>query len=329
MMDKLQESSIDEVVPFSVGRALREGRERMGWSVEDVVNLIKLAPRQIVAIEADDFESLPETAFVRGFVRSYAKVLQLDAEPLLANLPGAKAAKVDALKVNAPFPTAQSARRQNLNMLIAAFVMALLIAAFAIWQARSPRVVTDGALVAQTVALPAQAEEEVASSGVPGSGVAASGIAASGVAVSVVAGADVASSGVVSTRVISTGVINYGVSTEAVSAVPAVRAVSAVRAASAVNAGGVVNGAVNAGGAVSRLKLVFDKESWTEIKDQSGRILSRQLNLPGSELDVEGVAPFSLVIGHASSVHLTRQGKPVDLTTGIDASNDVARMTLP
>ena len=64
--------------PYSVGRTLREGRERLNLSISEVSNRIKFAPRQIEALEADDYRNLPEPAFVRGFVRSYARLLEMD-----------------------------------------------------------------------------------------------------------------------------------------------------------------------------------------------------------------------------------------------------------
>jgi cytoskeleton protein RodZ len=64
----------------SLGNILREAREKLGLSVADVAGQIKFAPRQIEALEAEDFKRLPEAAFLRGFVRSYAKILHLDAE---------------------------------------------------------------------------------------------------------------------------------------------------------------------------------------------------------------------------------------------------------
>src|ERR1039458_7621063 len=79
-----------EIPLTSLGRMLREARERFGLSVADVAAQIKFAPRQIEALEADDFKHLPEAAFLRGFVRSYAKILHLDAQTLLAAHPGAK-----------------------------------------------------------------------------------------------------------------------------------------------------------------------------------------------------------------------------------------------
>ena len=71
----------------SVGNMLREAREQLGMSVNDVANRIKFAPRQIESLEADDYVRLPEAAFVRGFVRSYARLLELDPAVLLASLP--------------------------------------------------------------------------------------------------------------------------------------------------------------------------------------------------------------------------------------------------
>lgn len=283
-MGQLPENNIDPVeaalpdntpVP-SVGQLLREGRERLGLSIEDVVAKIKLAPRQIVALEEDNFQVLPETAFLRGFVRSYAKLLQLDAQPLLDALPGVAPVASEQLQVDTPFPSEKTARQQNVNLLIAAFIVALLIAVFVTWQANSshePATEIAPDATATQLPLPEQAEF-LDASGVPEMGVPES-------AVPVVASAPASAS-----------------------AVPVVAKSS------------------------STLRLVFDKESWAEIKDQSGNTLSKQVNLPGSELRVEGVAPFTLVIGHAAGVHLYHREKPVDLSSYINAASDVARMTL-
>ena len=75
------------VEPISVGKTLREAREQLGLSVNEVANRIKFAPRQIESLEADDYARLPEAAFVRGFVRSYARLLELDPARLLTSLP--------------------------------------------------------------------------------------------------------------------------------------------------------------------------------------------------------------------------------------------------
>jgi cytoskeleton protein RodZ len=56
----------------------------MGWSVEQVADQLKLAVRQVVALEAGDYASLPSPAVTRGFVRAYAKILKLDPVPLVS-----------------------------------------------------------------------------------------------------------------------------------------------------------------------------------------------------------------------------------------------------
>ena len=65
------------------GGALRYARETQGLSVQDVASKLRLGPKQIEAIEADQFEKLPEPTIVRGFIRNYAKLLKINAEPLL------------------------------------------------------------------------------------------------------------------------------------------------------------------------------------------------------------------------------------------------------
>jgi cytoskeleton protein RodZ len=56
----------------------------LGWTVEQVAEQLKLARRQIIALEAGDYAALPGNAIVRGFIRAYAKVVKLDAAPLVA-----------------------------------------------------------------------------------------------------------------------------------------------------------------------------------------------------------------------------------------------------
>lgn len=70
--------------PLSPGQILRAGREAQGLSVNDVTEILRFSRRQVEAIERDDYQSLLGTTLVRGFVRSYAKLLKIAPEPLLA-----------------------------------------------------------------------------------------------------------------------------------------------------------------------------------------------------------------------------------------------------
>lgn len=74
------------------------------------------------------------------------------------------------------------------------------------------------------------------------------------------------------------------------------------------------------------LHLEFGDESWVEVKDASGRMLHRQLNPAGTKADIPGQPPFDVVIGNAAQVHLTYNGRPIDLAPFIEVT--VARFTL-
>ena len=70
----------------SIGEVLARARQAQGISVADIAGRLRLHPRQVSALEEERFEQLPEVAFVRGFLRNYAKELRIDAKPLLAAL---------------------------------------------------------------------------------------------------------------------------------------------------------------------------------------------------------------------------------------------------
>ncbi len=80
---------VDQPVPDNhgiPGKTLAAQREAMGWTVEQVADQLKLAVRQVQALEEGDYANLPPPAVVRGFVRAYAKVVKLDAAPLVAQI---------------------------------------------------------------------------------------------------------------------------------------------------------------------------------------------------------------------------------------------------
>ncbi len=66
------------------GAQLKAAREALGWTVEQVAEQLKLARRQVIALEAGDHAALPGAVVVRGFIRAYAKIVKIDATPLVA-----------------------------------------------------------------------------------------------------------------------------------------------------------------------------------------------------------------------------------------------------
>jgi len=70
-----------------VGSALREERLRRQFTLKDVSNVTRISARYLEAIENDRPQDLPGTVYTRGFVRQYARFLDLPAEELLSSLP--------------------------------------------------------------------------------------------------------------------------------------------------------------------------------------------------------------------------------------------------
>ena len=74
------------------------------------------------------------------------------------------------------------------------------------------------------------------------------------------------------------------------------------------------------------LKFNFSKAAWVEVKDRGGQVLFSQLSPSGSQREVSGVPPFSVIVGNAGNVTLQYKGKDIDLSKR--SKDDVARLTL-
>lgn len=315
-MEQLPENNTEQGNPSaaipqtSLGVMLREAREQLGLSVADVAGQTKFAPRQINALEADDFKNLPETAFLRGFVRSYAKILNVDAEILLAALPQAKAPTAELIpaSVDVPFPKEHSAQK-NLLMLAAALLIALIVVVFVVWHFKDPLKKTKGVKIEPPVSLPVEIQKttpapEIQTTAVP----------------------PVQKHNMVEPPPKSEKPKPPASETENKPAVRATKtAVASVVQQTQSTDTATHNDAVIK---IALLHMVFDEESWAEITDKEGKIISSRIHAPGSEMNVHGYLPLSLVIGHAAATHLYQDGKPVDLAPYTNSSSEVARITL-
>lgn len=330
---------------ISLGTTLREARERLGLSITDVVNQTKLAPRQIEALEAEDYRNLPEMAFVRGFVRSYAKILQLDEQPLLAALPKTSAPTQPLMpdSVEAPFPDAYSPRRQNLVWLAIALLLAVLVVAFAVWHFTAPPTKPKETQVempdpSPENTRPAPAQPILEAGRMPSADAAAPPLPEAAHPL-VAADKHVASQDVpkipgtkapetkapeTKSPETKTPETKTPVTKTSETNPPEVKIPEAK--IPEVKTQPVGTPAVLPQNAA--LRLVFGDESWVEIKDKEDKVLLSQVNPSGSELRMNGQSPFALVIGRAASVRLYYRGKQIDLTPHINAATEVARLTL-
>ena len=78
---------LDDVAPIALlpgpGEQLRTAREAAGLSVHEISAHLRLDSRVIQALEADDYAKLPAPTFIRGYLRGYARFLDIDPEPVI------------------------------------------------------------------------------------------------------------------------------------------------------------------------------------------------------------------------------------------------------
>ncbi len=69
-----------------IGQILAEERQRQSITLKQMSKLTKIKLKYLQYLEANQFDKLPASTFVKGFIKSYARVLDFDQKPLLALL---------------------------------------------------------------------------------------------------------------------------------------------------------------------------------------------------------------------------------------------------
>ncbi|WP_370679069.1 RodZ domain-containing protein [Comamonas sp. GB3 AK4-5] len=86
--------------PQTAGSLLRHARESAGMHVSTLADVLKVPVAKLRALEADDWQTLPDAVFTRSLALSICKALQVDATPVMALLPKSAATQ----KFTAPGP---------------------------------------------------------------------------------------------------------------------------------------------------------------------------------------------------------------------------------
>jgi cytoskeleton protein RodZ len=289
--DESDEQPAAEQPQSSPGARLAAYRQERGWTVEQVAGQLNLAPRQIAALERDDYPALPGMVIVRGFIRTYAKLLKVDAAPLLAMLEAETAPVHDPIApqktLEAPFSDARLPSMTERSGLSSKWVVGALLAALlgaGIWSMRK-----GGDLEEASKAVAPQVKEQPTVS------------------------SDAPANPQPPARP------NSAEPTEAVPPVAAQPPVEAAPAAQAPQA--------QAPAGKNTLQLKAREGSWIEIKRASNNaiVLSRIVKAGESE-SVEVSEPMSAVIGNANGVEATLRGEPLKLKT--NSNSNVAHITL-
>jgi cytoskeleton protein RodZ len=273
--DATAEAAIGAASPRP-GRALAEARVARNLTVAEVAQQLKLSATQVEALEADAYEQLPGPVFVRGFVRNYARLLELDGEALAAKveLPhvSSPASAAIPLSRNIPFP-----EQGGSNWLPYVSVLALVIGVVVVYEVffSSPSEVMVSAVTPKPAAAPVVVQPVVP--------------------IKEVAPVSVTSESLPVAETVTVTAVNE----------PA---------------------PVKTQAGMAELHFVFETDSWIEVRDRNERILFSQLNSAGTEHQMQGRRPLSVVIGNARGVRLTYNGQPFDLAPHTRV--EVARFTL-
>lgn len=313
------------------GAQLAQAREAQGLSIPEVAARLRLHPKQVAALEQERLDKLPEPAFVRGFLRNYAKELRLDPAPLLAAL-AERQAPPDEIPTMIGGPPADVRRalveRSSRLTVIVGVVILIVVLGIIGWVASSRMARVDGS------APPAKASGAVASPGASATAAThgatqATAAAADDAAAATAVAATTPAGGAGSSGAVPAPVTIAVVSPAAASpAGAATQQVSADQSAiAAATKSPPPRAATPAGAALLRI-AVGDRPSWVEITQADGKVLLTGLQEAGTERRIGPVQPpLRLVIGNASSVTLEYKGRGIDLQPHVRA-NDLARLSL-
>ncbi len=296
----------------SAGDLLRAGREAAGLSVAAVAQQLKLAPRQITALEDGDWASLPGRTFIRGFVRNYARLLRLDTDTVLAALPETVTPPANEHPSLAPTPRpmGELPAAANAGPSAARWAIPLVLVAF----------VVVGAVyeLSRSTAEPARAtgKDKAMLSAAPTSPNAASSLSSSPSSTASAPAASPSSSESAPGNAMTTLPNPLAAGDD--------KANAATRKPDGVEPPAGMAPTVDI--ADTPIALSFLGSSWVEVRDGTGVLILSITGNPGATQSVGGKPPFEVILGNAMAVNVSWQGKAFD-TTPFTRQN-VARFTL-
>ncbi|WP_354670237.1 helix-turn-helix domain-containing protein [Janthinobacterium sp. SUN073] len=294
---------------------MKAQREALGWPVEQVADQLKLATRQVIALEEGDMAALPNLAVVRGFVRAYAKVVKLDAAPLVAMIevhpaPAQDPAvapvrrEISATFSESRFPSMTQRSSNQTPLWIAGAVAVVVAAAFGAYKlgyvpasllsshAEKETAHADVGPVETTLIKPGQDLTPVQSPSVPL------------ISVPPPPGNDT-----------QTGAPAANAASTPVAAVPPAVAPATTPAVTPAATAAVTPPAAAAAVGANTLVLKVEQDSWVEIRRPGSTPLISRMVKAGSTETFDIAGPATLVVGKPGAVQATLRGAKLELPT--------------
>lgn len=283
--EQVDTTAPQEATP-SVGEQLKSARIAQGKESQAVAAALHLDESTILALEADDKNSLPAAIFVQGYIQNYARLLGIPAEPLLAiykaSAPMAPALKVGSsnqrVKPSTPTGTMRfSKRRSSVKPLLILFGLSLVAIGWWLWpQLSSPDLTSSD----ESIALAPMGNSSTSSDD---------------------------TGGINTSVAILPEVIKPESQPEVMAEV--VLPSESVMEEPAPEVETVVE--------LDQLMISSEEDSWIEISDAEQKRVMYRLLRGGSSHQVEGIAPFKVLLGYAQGVEITINGQSFDIAPHI------------
>lgn len=301
--DEQQPQSSDML---SVGIQLRQARKAVGLAIDDVSSLLHISTEYVHAIEHDQYEELPAPIYVKGYIRNYAKLVQIDGDQLI-RIYEEKSGTVDAEKSKPEELVSLSPTiPKGVDPQWLGFVALILVLVVVFLTISTDNQETDIALDDVHTAVQNQQAVQVESSD----------------ATEVVD--ESLNAGNSETQGKSSELLNEaGEQTELESANP-LSDTSIVSDPSALTEAEIDEPVTG----TDTLFMFFSGECWVSVKDAYDLEIYAALKKSGESLELSGVAPFRVLLGNATVVNLNFNGKNIALEpyTRKDSGTAVVRL---
>lgn len=322
------------------GETLRKARESKNLAQAEVAQQLNLTLRALTQVEAGAFDKLPGHTFARGYIRAYAKLLELDQDRLVADFDAytgtdSAGSSVHALgRIEEPTHLAQSL----LRFVSVGLLLGLLAVSFFWWQEQSTRKDSDAAVsraLEHVEVESADGTTEIHPLDEPEDQAVADGQAqivdpASEIEPELAAqtattapAADTATSASQPAPVVEPAAAVVA----PIAAVPAAPVSVALPSVTPVVETPVSAPApVQAAAGQALVNIQFTANCWTQLTDANGKVLFSALKRAGESLELAGTPPLELRLGFARGAQVSYNGQTVDVAPY--TSGETARMKL-
>jgi len=300
---KSADNEVNELLQkLDFGAPLKRAREKASMSHIDVVDELLISIDIIKALENSQVEALPAPAFTRGYIRSYARLLNVPADEILADYVKMAPDSSHELSAHSILPVQKSSSDNLIKLMSYGFVVvAVVVLVYWLYttdfnvhsnvqsttsaaEINNTYDEHDGQL--QTLKLKPLSEPDAVVETQPEQG------------------ADIDKSIEINQPVEAAAVVDDTVASSADEAIEITAVVP------------------------DQLVLSALADSWCEIQDSTGKRLFYQLLNSGADIKVSGIAPFSVFLGNAPRVRVEINNKIVDFDNLINMNSNVASIVI-